>query len=174
LARAYAAERWDIGGVVVNSDTLVFVFVLAVEVVLLYLLLQRTKVGLALRAVSSGPDSARLAGVNVGTMLMLGWGLAAALGALGGSMVVPTTPALTASSMQAVLVFSFAAAALGGFDSVFGAVVGGLIVGVAHALTIQYLDPLNDIELVMPFAIIVGVLLIRPNGLFGRRRVERV
>jgi branched-chain amino acid transport system permease protein len=107
-------------------------------------------------------------------MLMLGWGLSAALGAVAGAMVVPTTQALTASSLQGVLVFAFAAAALGGFDSPLGAVVGGLIVGVAHALTIQYLEPLNDIELVVPFGIILAVLLVKPSGLFGTTRVERV
>jgi branched-chain amino acid transport system permease protein len=118
--------------------------------------------------------SCRLLGVGVGSMLMIGWGLATALGAVAGALVVPTTPALTASSMQAVLVFSFAAAALGGFDSPLGAVVGGLIVGVAQALTIQYIDPLDDIELVVPFGLILLVLLFKPNGLFGRAAVERV
>lgn len=174
LARAYAQKIWDVGGVNVRSDTVALVVVLAVECLLLWLLFQKTKVGLALRAVASNPESSRLVGVSVGTMLMLGWGLAAALGALGGAMVVPTTPALTAGSMQAVLVFSFAAAALGGFDSPLGAVVGGLIMGVANSLTIQYLDVFDNIELVVPFGIILGVLLFRPTGLFGRRTVERV
>jgi len=87
---------------------------------------------------------------------------------------VPMTPGLSAGSMQAVLVYAFAAAALGGFDSPLGAVVGGIIVGVAQALAIQYVDPLNDIELVVPFALIGAVLLFRPTGLFGRRVVERV
>ena len=105
---------------------LVLVGVLAVECVLLWLLLQKTKVGLALRAVASNPDSSRLVGVSVGSMLMLGWGLAAAFGAVAGSLVVPTTTALTSASMQSILVFAFAAAALGGFDSPLGAVVGGL------------------------------------------------
>jgi branched-chain amino acid transport system permease protein len=76
--------------------------------------------------------------------------------------------------MQGVLVFSFAAAALGGFDSPLGAVVGGLVVGVAEALTTQYVDALDNIELVLPFALILGVLLVRPSGLFGTTRVERV
>jgi branched-chain amino acid transport system permease protein len=174
LDRAYSREQWDLGPVNLTSDTLVLVAVLAVECALLWLLFQRTKVGMALRAVSSNPVSCRLLGVGVGSMLMIGWGLATALGAVAGALVVPTTPALTASSMQAVLVFSFAAAALGGFDSPLGAVVGGLIVGVAQALTIQYIDPLDDIELVVPFGLILLVLLFKPNGLFGRAAVERV
>ena len=125
-------HTWEPGGVIIKADTLVLVGVLAIECFLLWLLLQKTKIGLAFRAVASNPESSRLVGVSVGTMLMLGWGLAAALGAVAGSLVIPTTTALTAASMQAILVYTFAAAALGGFDSPLGAVVGGLIVGVAR------------------------------------------
>ena len=78
------------------------------------------------------------------------------------------------SLMQGVLVYAFAAAAVGGFDSIFGAVVGGLIVGVAEALTIQYVDALSGITILVPFGLIALVLLVRPNGLFGRQTVERV
>jgi branched-chain amino acid transport system permease protein len=174
VPRAYPSRQWSFGDVRISSDTLAFVVLLAAVCAVLYVLLQRTKFGLAMRAVASNPESSRLVGVNVGVMLMFGWGLAAALGALAGAMVVPTTPALTAASMQSILVYSFAAAALGGFDSPLGAVVGGLIVGVANALAIQYLTPLKNIELVLPFGIIMAVLVVRPNGLFGRQRVERV
>jgi len=73
-----------------------------------------------------------------------------------------------------VLVYAFAAAALGGFDSPVGAVVGGMIVAIAESLTIGYVDALSTIELVVPFALILLVLLVRPTGLFGRRVVERV
>ncbi|MGH8978022.1 MAG: branched-chain amino acid ABC transporter permease [Acidimicrobiia bacterium] len=174
VPRAYPNENWDIGGVIVRADTLVLVGVLALECLLLWVLLQKTKVGLALRAVASNPDSSRLVGVSVGAMLMFGWGLAAALGAVAGSLVVPTTTALTAASMQAILVFAFAAAALGGFDSPLGAVVGGLIVGVVNSLTIEYVDALDGIELIVPFGLILLVLLFRPAGLFGKVHVERV
>ena len=174
LPRAYAIKNWDVGGVFIRSDTVAIAGVLAAECLLLWLLLQKTKLGLGLRAVASNPESSRLVGINSGVMLMFGWGLAAALGALAGALVVPTTTALTASSMQSILVYSFAGAALGGFDSPLGAVVGGLIVGVAEALTIQYVDALHDITLVVPFVLIGVVLLFRPTGLFGRRVVERV
>jgi branched-chain amino acid transport system permease protein len=175
LPRAYPGKTWLPGNVQVSADTLVLVGVLIVECALLYLLLQRTKVGLAVRAVASNPESSQLLGIPVGTMLMLGWALAAALGALAGALAVPASqPALSAASMQSILVFAFAAAALGGFDSIFGAVVGGLIVGVAQSLTTQYIHPLSDIVLVVPFGLILLVLLVRPSGLFGSRRVERV
>lgn len=174
LASVFPGTAWDVGGVRIEAETVGLVGVLVAECGLLWFLFQRTRVGLALKAVAGNPESSRLLGISVGTMLMLGWGLAAALGSLAGAMVAPTTQALTASSLQSVLVFAFAAAALGGFDSPIGAVVGGLIVGIAQALTIQYLEPLNDIELIVPFGIILVVLLVKPSGLFGTARVERV
>lgn len=174
LPSAFGSTSWSVGDVRITAEFVGLVCVLAVQCVLLWALLQRTKIGLGLRAVASNPESARLVGISSGTMLMIGWAIAAALGALGGAMYVPTTPALTAGSMQAVLVYAFAAAALGGFDSPVGAVVGGLIVGVAEALTIEYIEPLHDITLLVPFLLIGIVLLFRPTGLFGRNVVERV
>lgn len=174
VPRAYPLHVWRFGPVNLSSDTLVLVLVLAVECGLLYLLLQKTKIGLGFRAISSNADSSRLLGISVGAMLMFGWGLSAALGALSGALIVPQGSGLNSGSMQAILVFAFAAAALGGFDSVIGAVVGGLIVGVANALTVEYISFLDGIELVVPFGLILGVLLFRPQGLFGSKTVERV
>ncbi len=165
----------DVGSIRINKETIGLAAVLAVECILLYLLLQKTKIGLSIRAVASNPDSSRLVGINAGVMLMFGWALAAALGALAGSLVAGyENRGLDASLMQAVLVFALAAAALGGFDSPLGAVVAGLFVGVANALTIQYVDVLDGIELVLPLGLVLIVLLVRPTGLFGRRTVERV
>jgi len=174
LPSFYPQHTWRPGGVLISSNTLALVSVLAVECLLLYVVLQRTKLGLAFRGVASNPESSRLLGVPVGRILMVGWGLAAAVGAVAGALVVPTTTGLVPSSMQQILVFAFAAAALGGFDSVFGAVVGGMIVGVADALTIGYVHTLRGIDLLVPFGLILLVLLFRPAGLFGSQRVERV
>jgi branched-chain amino acid transport system permease protein len=107
-------------------------------------------------------------------MLMFGWALAAALGSLAGSLVAATLTGFDASLMTQVLVYAFAAAALGGFDSPMGAVIAGLIVGIAESLATQYIDALDGIIVVVPFGLILIVLLVRPNGLFGRRTVERV
>jgi branched-chain amino acid transport system permease protein len=137
-------------------------------------LLQKTRLGLSLRAVASNPESSRLVGINTGTMLMVGWALAAGIGAVAGSLAATRGSGFDSSLMQQILVYAFAAAALGGFDSPLGAVVGGLIVGIADSLTIQYVDALDGIELVVPFVLILVVLLVRPNGLFGRTIVERV
>jgi len=174
LPSFYPQHTWRPGGVLISSNTLALVGVLGVECLVLYVVLQRTKLGLAFRGVASNPESSRLLGVPVGRILMVGWGLAAAVGAVAGALVVPTTTGLVPSSMQQILGFSCAAAALGGFDSVIGAVVGGMIVGVADALTIGYVHALRGIDLLVPFTLILLVLLFRPAGLFGTTRVERV
>jgi branched-chain amino acid transport system permease protein len=160
----------------IRKQTLSLIAVLLAECVLLWLLLQKTRLGLRLRAVASNPDSARLMGVNAGLMLMIGWGLAAAIGALAGSLVAsaPGQAGFDSSLMQGILVYAFAGAALGGFDSLIGAIVGGMIVGVANALTVQYVGALDGIEVLLPLGLIFVVLLLKPNGLFGRTTVERV
>ncbi len=158
----------------IRKSTVGFAVVLIVECVVLWLLLQKTKLGLALRGVASNPESSRLVGINTGNMLMVGWALAAGIGAIAGSLAATRGSGFDSSLMQQILVYSFAAAALGGFDSPLGAVVGGLVVGIADSLTIQYVDALDGIELVVPFVLILVVLLVRPNGLFGRTIVERV
>jgi branched-chain amino acid transport system permease protein len=173
LPRAYPNKTWLPGNVEISSDTLVLIGVLIAECVILYLLLNRTKIGLAFRGVASNPESSRLLGVPAGRMLMLGWALAAAIGALAGALVIAPV-GLHGGSMQEILVYAFAAAALGGFDSPLGAVVAGLIVGIAGTMTTQYLHVFHDIELIVPFGLILVVLLFRPAGLFGKRRVERV
>ncbi|HEY8546529.1 MAG TPA: branched-chain amino acid ABC transporter permease [Acidimicrobiales bacterium] len=170
----FPTDSWDVLGTNVAKETVGMAAVLAAECVFLWALLQKTKIGLRLRAVASNPESSRLVGINTGAMLMLGWGLAAAIGALAGSLFAAGETAFAGSSMQIILVYAFAAAALGGFDSLVGAVVGGLVVGVANALTIQYVDLLDGIELAMPLGLILAVLLVRPTGLFGKRHVERV
>lgn len=158
----------------IPNATLALIAVLLAECLVLWLLLQRTRLGLRLRAVASNPDSSRLVGINTGVMLMLGWALAAAIGALAGTLVAARLGSFDSSTMQIVLVYAFAAAALGGFESLLGAVVAGLVVGVSRTLTVQYVDALDGIELVVPLALILVVLLVRPTGLFGKRTVERV
>lgn len=158
----------------ISNQTAGFAAVLILECLFLYLVLQKTKLGLALRAVASNPESSRLVGINTGRMLMVGWALAAGIGAIAGSLAASQRAGFDTSLMQQILVFAFAAAALGGFDSPVGAIVGGLIVGIAQTLTVQYVDALDGISLVVPFVLILAVLLVKPNGLFGRTIVERV
>ena len=158
----------------VSYQTLGLIGVLALECLVLWFLLQRTRLGLKLRAVAANPESARLHGIKAGSMLMFGWALSAALGALAGALVASSRVGFDASLMQTIIVFALAAAALGGFDSIWGAVVCGVFVGVANSLTTQYIGFLDGIEVVLPLALIMVVLVVSPNGLFGKRTVERV
>jgi branched-chain amino acid transport system permease protein len=162
------------GGVDITRETVSMLVILLAVVGLLYLLFQFTKVGLAMRAVASNQESSSLCGVRVGRMLMLGWGLSAAVGALAGVLAASADGNINLNLLQPILIYAFAAATLGGFDSPLGAVVGGLIVGVTEALTFQYLDLFDGMELASAFLLILIVLLVRPQGLFGRRVVHRV
>jgi branched-chain amino acid transport system permease protein len=148
-------------------------------VVLLWLFFQFTKIGLAMRAASVNPAEARLVGVRVGWMLGLGWGLAAVLGAVAGALTAPSV-FLDPTMMQPILIYAFAAAILGGIDSPVGAVVGGLALGVLLNV-LSWLSQYaifdwftEELRLPTALAIILGVLLVRPAGLFGRVVVKKV
>jgi branched-chain amino acid transport system permease protein len=161
------------GGVSVGYSTLGILAVVGAVMGLLYLLFRHTKIGLGMRAVATNPDSARLVGIRVGWMLALGWGLAATVGAVSGTMVAPLL-FLEPNMMGGVLIYAFAAATLGGFDSPVGAVVGGLIVGVVETLAGAYVGFIgSDLKIGVPLVVILCVLLLRPQGLFGRAAVER-
>jgi branched-chain amino acid transport system permease protein len=131
-----------------------------------------TPLGLAMRAAAQNPDSARLVGIRVGWMLAFGWGLAGAIGAVAGMMAAPTLY-LDPNMMTGVVLYGFAAALLGGIDNAWGAAAGGFIVGVAENLAGAYLVG-TELKLTVALAIIVGVLVVRPAGLFGRTLIVRV
>jgi branched-chain amino acid transport system permease protein len=140
----------------------------------LFLFLNYTKVGLAMRGTAQNPAAARLVGVRVGRMLTLGWALSAAVGAVAGILLAPLL-SLQPSMMFGVLIFAFAAAVLGGLDSLPGAIVGGLTLGVVQNMAGTYITPhTGSIDITIAFAVIVLVLVIRPTGLFGQRMVRRV
>lgn len=160
-------------GANMSKQSLAALVILAVEVVLLWLLFQKTKIGLAMRGVASNAESSALVGVPVGRMLMIGWGLAAAIGAIAG--LLSADIGVDASIMQVPLIYAFAAATLGGFDSPLGAVVGGLIVGLVSELSAAYIDWIGqDLRLLPAFVLILAVLMVRPQGLFGKAEVTRV
>lgn len=162
-----------LAGVDVAVESIGIVALLLAVVGLVFLLFQRTKVGLAIRAVSMNPDSSRLAGISVGRTLMIGWGIAALVGALAGVLIAPRL-FLDVNLMGGVLIYSFAAATLGGFDSPLGAVVGGWIIGVSENLAGTYVDFIGaDLKILVPLTVIVVVLLFRPTGLFGSAEVAR-
>jgi branched-chain amino acid transport system permease protein len=138
----------------------------------LYLFFRYTPLGLAMRAVAQNPQSSRLVGIRVGWMLALGWGLAAAVGAVAGMMVAPIVY-LDPNMMGGILLYAFAAALLGGIDSPMGAVIGGFTVGVLENLLGAFVIG-NELKLTVALVLIVGVLLVRPSGFFGSVHVSRV
>jgi branched-chain amino acid transport system permease protein len=163
-----------VGGVAFSIQDLGFVGLSLAVVLLLYAFFRLTATGLALRAAALDPDASRLLGIRVGWMLALGWGIAAALGALAGIMTAPTTQ-LDPNMMQGVLLYALAAAVLGGLDSPAGAVVGGLSLGVVLNLLGRYVALFGgEMRLAGGLAVILVVLLVKPAGLFGSVAARRV
>jgi len=170
----FPARTVDIAGVAISIADLGTIAVTIGIVLLLWAFFQFTKVGLALRASAVNPNESRLVGVRVSWMLGLGWGLAAVLGAVSGLLAAPTT-FVDPNMMQAILIYAFAAAVLGGIDSPAGAVVGGLVLGVGLNLIGTYVDFIGtELQLPLALLIILVVLLVKPTGLFGRPVVRRV
>ncbi len=160
-----------LGGFVTRHDlgsTAVTLVVLAC----VYAFFRFTKLGLAMRASAYNPVSSRLMGIRVGWMLSLGWGLAAAIGAVAGMMIAPVV-FLDPNMMSGVLLYAFAGALLGGIANPLGAVAGGLAIGIIENLAGAYVVG-NELKLTLALVIIVVVLTVKPAGLFGRTVVSRV
>ena len=169
----FGDSSFDVAGVRISVESIGIVAVLIGVVAVLFAIFQRTKIGLAMRAVSMNPDSSRLVGISVGRTLMIGWGIAALVGALAGALIAPRL-FLDVNFMGGVLIYSFAAATLGGFDSPIGAVLGGWIIGIAENLAGTYVDFIgSDLKILVPLVAILVVLLFRPTGLFGSAEVAR-
>jgi branched-chain amino acid transport system permease protein len=163
-----------VGGVAFSKQDIGVIVISLVSVLLIWLLFARTKLGLGLRAAAVNPAEARLTGVRVPMMLAVGWGLAAVLGAVAGVLAAPSL-FLEPNMMQTVLLYAFAAAVLGGMDSPLGAVFGGLVLGVLLNLVGTYVHWVGgELRLAVALAVILGVLIVRPAGLFGHAAVRRV
>jgi branched-chain amino acid transport system permease protein len=167
----FPRDAWY-GGRFMSTHQVGSIAVVGAIVVLLFSFFRFTSLGLAMRAAAENPVSARLVGVPVDRMLILGWGLAAAVGAVAGMMVAPITY-LDPSMMTGALLYGFAGALLGGITSPLGAVVGGFIVGVAENLLGSFVVG-TELKLSVALALIVLVLIVRPSGLMGRVVVTRV
>jgi branched-chain amino acid transport system permease protein len=159
-------------GGVISSHELGSTAVTLAVLLLIYLFFRHTRLGLAMRAVAYNPASSRLVGIRVGWMLALGWGLAAAIGAVAGMMIAPIV-FLDPNMMGGILLYAFAGALLGGLDSPLGAVVGGFLVGVIENLGGAYLVG-TELKLTLALVIIAGVLVVKPSGLLGRTVAGRV
>jgi branched-chain amino acid transport system permease protein len=140
----------------------------------LYGFFRFTRIGLAMRAAAADPVSARLVGIRVGWMVALGWGMAAAIGAIAGMMIAPIV-FLEPNMMLGVLLYGFAGAVLGGLGSPGGAVLGGFIVGVIDNLAGTFIPVIGgELKFTIALVVIVAVLVMKPQGLFGRPVVHRV
>ena len=170
---AFSLHGYTVGGTTLlftPNDTFIVLVVIFVAV-LLALLFRRTTLGLRMRASAFAPEVARLLGVRVGRMLTLGWSLAAMVGALAGVLVAPSV-FLGPNSFDPILIIGFVAAVLGGLDSPPGAVVGGLVLGLATSYVSGY-----EGDALVPLAalvILMLVLMLRPTGLFAATRERRV
>jgi branched-chain amino acid transport system permease protein len=174
LDSPFPNRSWEIGGVAISIQDVGTLCVCLLTVLILWGFFRFTTIGLAMRSSAVNPDASRLLGVRVSWMLAIGWGLAAVLGAVAGLMAAPTV-FLDPGMMLVILIYAFAAAVLGGIDSPVGAVVGGLLLGVIVNLLGAYVDFVGaELRLPTALAILLLVLIIRPQGLFGHVAVRRV
>jgi branched-chain amino acid transport system permease protein len=151
-------------GIRVTPDQIVLLGLTAVLVLVMHLVMSRTQTGRAMRAVSQNPNLARVVGIDVGRIIRVTWLLGGALACVAGWMIgllVQVRPSMGLDMLLPI----FAAAILGGIGSVSGAVLGGLIVGVAEAATVGLIGA--EWRAAVAFLILIAVLLVRPNGLFG-------
>jgi branched-chain amino acid transport system permease protein len=173
FAAPFSRKAMTVGGVPLLSRFDIFVIGTVLLLMLgLAVLFTRTDTGLRMRAAAFAPEVSRLLGVNVGRTLTLGWALAALVGALAGMLVIPTGLGLHPTAMDLVFVSSFTAAVVGGLDSPVGAVVGGLVVGLVLSYVGGYVGSATTPLAVL--ALLVGVLLARPGGLFSGTRARQV
>ena len=164
-------ERLPFDTTLIGPHDLGMMIVTLVMLFLIFLFFRFTPLGLAMRAAAASPESARLVGIKVGWILALGWGLAAAIGAVAGMMIAPVV-FLEPNMMLGILLYGFAGAVVGGLTSPGGAVIGGFLMGVVEPLAGMAIG--SELKLTVALVVIVTILIFRPSGLFGRVVVQRV
>jgi branched-chain amino acid transport system permease protein len=175
MPNAFSTRPVRVGGVAFAISDLGIIGVSLLAVLLLWLFFRFTRLGLAMRAAALNPDSSRLHGIRVTWTIAIGWGLAAALGAIAGLMAAPPLGSFDQNFMQPILLYAFAGAVLGGFDSALGAVIGSLALGVFLNLLGTYVSWVGtELRQAAALAVILGVLLVKPSGLLGTAAVRRV
>ncbi|ABE61246.1 amino acid/amide ABC transporter membrane protein 1, HAAT family [Nitrobacter hamburgensis X14] len=163
-----------LGSQLISTHQAGMIGVILLVLAILFFFFRFTRIGLAMRAAAIQPESARLVGINTSWMIALGWGMAAAVGAVAGMLIAPVV-FLEPNMMGGVLIYGFAAAVLGGLSSPLGAVVGGFLVGIFENLVGTYIPGAgNELKLPLALALIVIVLVVKPSGLFGHTVVRQV
>jgi branched-chain amino acid transport system permease protein len=174
----WGLEQVDLLGVTVAQIDLAKIVISLTAIAVVGLFLARSRLGLAMRATSLDQEVALAQGVNVGRMFGLAWAISAALAALAGALIGTQAGGFEAS-LALVALKALPVIIIGGLDSIKGAVIAGLFVGVAEALTRTYQPRYADwlgsnFDVAVPYVIMIVVLMVRPYGLFGTREVERV
>ena len=164
-------EKLPFDTVLIGPHELGMTLITLIMLGLIFMFFRFTPIGLAMRAAAASPESARLVGISVGWMVALGWGLAAAIGAVGGMMIAPVVY-LEPNMMLGILLYGFAGAVVGGLSSPGGAVVGGFLMGVIEPLAGMAIG--SELKLTVALVVIVIILIFKPSGLFGRVVVQRV
>jgi branched-chain amino acid transport system permease protein len=172
IASPFGNGVFQIGSLRVGAQYLGILVVALVLAALVFAFFRWTKVGQALEAATLNPTASRLVGINVGRMMVLGWGISALVGGAAGIMTANLL-VLEPNMMASTIIFGFAAISLGGISSPFGAIVGGLSIGVLQALLGTYVPGGTALRTPLAFVVLLVILLVRPNGLFGRARVVR-
>jgi branched-chain amino acid transport system permease protein len=160
---------WNVGGVVIAQNAVLIAVVGLVLMLGLYVFVQKSKIGLAMRAVSQNPEVAKALGIPVNVVLVSSWAVAAILGGAAALLFAPATT-LTPNLMIDPLNKGFAAAVLGGITSLPGAVVGGYLLGVVESF-VGFWSP--AFKLTLAFVLVIAVLVLRPEGLLGEKESRR-
>lgn len=173
MASPFGSGAVHVAGAALTLQRLGMALVVVITLLAVGAFFRYTSTGLKMRAAAMNPASSRYLAINVGWMLALGWGIAAGVGAVAGIVSAPIT-GIHPDMMGGTLLLAFAAFALGGSGSRLGAVVGGLLIGVLTNLGVTYVPFLGgELANLVPFTVIVLVLFLRPQGLFGRRSAVR-
>jgi len=171
-------DGFNLAGIHFGANDLLTIIVTVILCALLYYFFQYTRYGLAMRATALDQEAALAVGINIRTVYALAWGIAAAIATIGGVFLAMGTFSIDITLGGAALL-AFPAIILGGVDSIAGAVVGGIIIGLVQDLTAGYESHVANvlgagIHQITPYLVMILVLLIRPYGLFGTRKVERI
>jgi branched-chain amino acid transport system permease protein len=164
-----------VGELSLPSETLIGAIVAIVVVVVLILFFRYTKSGLAMMATADDEQVVQSAGIRVTTVYALSWVIACVTGVISGILLGGVSGVMI--PMSEVGLKAFAVVLLGGIDSIGGAIIAGIIVGVRENIAAGYLDPLlpgGGMASIFPFIVMIIVLIFRPHGLFGLRRIERI
>jgi len=171
FSKFISASAMDIGGVKLLPNSLLIIGITCVIMAVLFIVLEKTTLGVAVRATASNPQTARLQGIPVKLVTLGAWAVATALGCLAAVMVAPLKN-VTVSMMDSIHLNSFIASVLGGFSTFYGPVVASFIIGIANNLLGYYVSTKWSLPLL--YALILLFIVLRPNGLFGKKIVKKV